>query len=132
MTPASFHALAKPPEAICHLDCAYCAFLSKEALYPDSPVRMADRTLETHIRRAVESQQAPHVAIAWQGAEPTLIGLDFFRRATALVRQYTKPGMTIEHTIPTTGSWSACRWTAHAGCTTRIGSIGAGSRPSIG
>jgi uncharacterized protein len=112
MTPASFHALAKPPEAICHLDCAYCAFLSKEALYPDSPVRMADRTLETHIRRAVESQQAPHVAIAWQGAEPTLIGLDFFRRATALVRQYTKPGMTIEHTIQTNGMLLDEEWCA--------------------
>jgi uncharacterized protein len=112
MTPASFHALAKPARAICHLDSAYCSFLSKEALYPDSPVRMTHHTLETHIRQAVESKQAPHVAIAWQGAEPTLVGLDFFRRATALVRKYTKPGMTVEHTIQTNGLLLDEEWCA--------------------
>jgi uncharacterized protein len=112
MTPASFHVLAKPTGAICNLDCTYCFFLSKEALYPDSPVRMADETLEAYIRQVIESQHVPHVAIAWQGGEPTLMGLDFFRRATALVRTYARPGMTIEHTIQTNGTLLDEEWCA--------------------
>ena len=56
-------------------------FLSKEKLYPNSRFRMSDETLETYIRQLRESQRAPEVTIAWQGREPTLMGLDFFNRA---------------------------------------------------
>ncbi len=100
---ASVHLLAKPAGAICNLDCRYCFFLSKSALYPDSKFRMADDTLEAYIRQVIESQQSPQVTIAWQGGEPTLMGLEFFRRASALVTRYLRPGMTVEHSIQTNG-----------------------------
>ena len=90
--PAAFHMLAKPTGATCNLDCAYCFFLSKEMLYPGSRFRMADELLETYIRQLIEAHRAPHVAIAWQGGEPTLMGADFFRRAHAYVEQYRRPG----------------------------------------
>ena len=84
--PAAFHLLAKPTGAACNLDCAYCFFLDKEALYPGSRFRMSDATLELYIRQLVESHRTDTVNIAWQGGEPTLMGLDFYRRAMALAR----------------------------------------------
>jgi len=103
-TPRAFHLLAKPTGATCNLDCKYCFFLSKELLYPDSRFRMADEVLEAYIREIMESHQEPEVTIAWQGGEPTLMGLDFFKRSVELVRKYQKPGQTVMHTIQTNGT----------------------------
>ena len=102
--PAAFHLLAKPAGATCNLDCAYCFFLSKEMLYPGSRFRMADELLETYIRQLIEAQRIPHVSVAWQGGEPTLMGVDFFRRSVDHVEKYRRPGMTVEYTIQTNGT----------------------------
>jgi len=102
--PLAFHLLAKPTGAVCNLDCKYCFFLSKEMLYPGSRFRMADELLETYIRQLLDAQQVPEVTIAWQGGEPTLMGLDFFKRSIELVEKYRKPGQTIQHTIQTNGT----------------------------
>ena len=102
--PPYIHVMAKPTGAICNLDCKYCFFLSKEALYPGSPFRMADDVMEAYVRQMIESHQVPQVTIAWQGGEPTLMGLDFFRQTMAVVEKYTRPGMTINHTIQTNGT----------------------------
>lgn len=71
--PPAFHLLAKPTGAICNLDCAYCFFLDKELLYPDSQFRMSDELLEQYIRQLIESPQVDQVTVAWQGGEPTLM-----------------------------------------------------------
>jgi uncharacterized protein len=110
--PPAFHVLAKPTGAICNLDCTYCFFLSKEALYPGSPFRMGDDLLELYIRQVIESQASPYVTIAWQGGEPTLIGLDFFRRAMELVERHRRPGMEVEHSIQTNGTLIDAEWAA--------------------
>ena len=92
-TPQAFHLLAKPTGAVCNLDCAYCFFLSKEMLYPGSRFRMADEMLETYIRQLIESHtRVRDVQIAWQGGEPTLMGLDFFRRSVELANRYLESG----------------------------------------
>ena len=101
--PSSVHVMAKPTGAVCNLDCQYCFFLSKDTLYPGSNFRMADDVLGAYIRQTLEAQRSPHVTIAWQGGEPTLMGLEFFRRANALARKHLKPGTTLEHTIQTNG-----------------------------
>ena len=108
--PPAFHLLAKPTGAVCNLDCTYCFFLSKEMLYPGSRFRMADEMLETYIRQLIEAHRTPHVIIAWQGGEPTLMGLDFFRRSVELAEKYRRPGMTIEHTIQTNGTLLNDAW----------------------
>ena len=64
---------------------------------------MADDTLEAYVRQVIESQPSANVTIAWQGGEPTLMGLDFFRRASTLARKYLRRGATLEHTIQTNG-----------------------------
>src|SRR5215831_18876210 len=103
--PRAFHLLAKPTGAVCNLDCAYCFFLSKEMLYPGSRFRMADELLETYLRQLIEAHASvSEVTIAWQGGEPTLMGLDFFRRAVELAERYLKPGQRAEHTIQTNGT----------------------------
>lgn len=101
--PSAYHVLAKPSGATCNLDCAYCFFLSKEELYPGSRFRMPDDLLESYIRQLIESHRAPEVTIAWQGGEPTLMGLEFYRRAVALEKQYQKPGTMIQNTMQTNG-----------------------------
>jgi uncharacterized protein len=108
--PRALHVLTKPAGAICNLDCTYCFFLSKEALYPGSKFRMGDDLLEQYIRQVIETQQQDYVTIAWQGGEPTLMGLEFFRRSVELVEKHRRPGMTVEHTIQTNGTLLDAEW----------------------
>src|SRR5512137_1440667 len=90
LAPPAFHLLAKPSGATCNIDCTYCFFLSKDALYPNEKSRMSQATLEAYIRQLLESHRTPQVTVAWQGGEPTLMGLDFFRRAVELVDEYRR------------------------------------------
>jgi uncharacterized protein len=108
--PPAFHLLAKPTGAICNLDCAYCFFLDKEVFYPGSKFRMSEPLLEQYIRQLIESHQTNDVNIAWQGGEPTLMGLDFYRRAMSLVEKYRRPGMTFLHTMQTNGTLLDDEW----------------------
>lgn len=101
--PSAFHILAKPTGAVCNLDCKYCFYLDKEELYPQSSFRMSSEVMETYVRQLIEAHQAPVVSVSWQGGEPTLMGLDFFRGVVAQARKYQKPGTKIEHTIQTNG-----------------------------
>jgi uncharacterized protein len=108
--PPAFHLLAKPTGAVCNLACEYCFFLSKEKLYPGSPFCMTDEVLEEYIRQYIESQRVPEASIAWQGGEPTLMGLDFFRRSVELVEKHKKPKMTIQYTMQTNGTLLDDEW----------------------
>ena len=86
--PPAFHLLAKPTGAVCNLDCTYCFFLSKEMLYPGSRFRMADDLLELYMSQLIEAHaRSAEVIVAWQGGEPTMMGVDFFRRSVELANQ---------------------------------------------
>ena len=108
--PPAFHLLAKPTGAICNLACAYCFYLSKEKLYPGSRFRMTEVMLETYIRRLIEAHRVPEVTIAWQGGEPMLMDLDFFRRSIEVQQKYRRPDMTIHNTIQTNGTLINDEW----------------------
>jgi len=101
--PAAFHVMAKPTGARCNLACDYCFFLKKARLYPESSFRMPDEVMEAYIRQTLESQRVPSAIIAWQGGEPTLMGLDFFRRAAEVTKKHLPAGMALEHTLQTNG-----------------------------
>jgi uncharacterized protein len=109
-TPPAFHVLIKPTGAICNLDCKYCFFLSKEMLYPGSRFQMAEELLETYLKQLLESHQAPEVDVAWQGGEPTLMGLDFFKSSVELVKKFKRPGQKIQYTIQTNGTLLGDEW----------------------
>lgn len=98
-----FHVLTKPTGAVCNLDCKYCFFLVKEKLYPGSNFRMSEDVQESYIRQILESHPGPEIPVAWQGGEPTLMGLEFFRRSIELEEKYRKPGTTILNTMQTNG-----------------------------
>ncbi len=98
-----FHILAKPIGPICNLDCKYCFYLEKEVLYPHtSKWEMADDVLESYIRQYIEAQRSAVVQFAWQGGEPTLLGVDYFRKVVTLQNRYAN-GKRIENAFQTNG-----------------------------
>ncbi len=107
-----FHLLAKPAGAACNLGCQYCFFLSKENLYAGQSHMMSDAMLEDYVRQLIQATPGPEVHIAWQGGEPMLRGLEFFRRSFALAEKYRRPGQTIRHTIQTNGTLIDDEWAA--------------------
>src|ERR1022692_714793 len=101
--------MTKPVGPICNLDCKYCFYLEKEKLYPEktgtSPISrwsMGDELLESYIRQYIEAQSIPVITFAWQGGEPTLLGVDYFRKVVALQQKYAS-GKTIENAFQTNG-----------------------------
>lgn len=106
----AFHVLAKPTGSICNLDCKYCYFLSKEMLYAGSQFRMADEMLENYIRQTIQAQRSAEIVIAWQGGEPTLMGLDFFRRAMEYEKKYLNCETAAQNTLQTNGTLLDDEW----------------------
>ena len=107
--PLGFHIMTKPIGPICNLDCKYCFYLEKENLYPKLPGhsgisdwKMPDDVLESYVRQYIESQQMDAINFAWQGGEPTLLGVDFFCRVVALQQKYAS-GKRIENALQTNG-----------------------------
>lgn len=110
--PPAFHVMVKPGGAICNLDCEYCYFLSKEQLYPGSRFRLADELLGAYTKQYIAAQTANEVTFAWQGGEPTLLGLPFFERALELQAEHKRPGMTLHNTFQTNGTLLDDDWCA--------------------
>lgn len=100
---AGFHIMSKPVGPICNLDCKYCFYLEKENLYPgNSRWSMSEEVLETYIRQYIEAQSVPAISFAWQGGEPTLLGVDYFRKVVELENRYAN-GRQIENAFQTNG-----------------------------
>lgn len=97
----SVHLMAKPCGPACNLDCHYCFYLEKASLFP-GPTVMSDEVLEAYIRTYIQGVAAPEVSFVWQGGEPLLAGIDFYRRALALQARYAG-GKTITNAIQTNG-----------------------------
>jgi uncharacterized protein len=105
-----FHIMAKPHGPICNLNCTYCYYLEKENLYPNAAsLKMSDQVLESFVRHYIDAQHAPVVSFVWQGGEPTLRGLEFYKKAVALQKQYAG-GKKIENAFQTNGLLLNDRW----------------------
>lgn len=102
--PPALHVLAKPSGPICNLACTYCFFLTKEEMYPGDRFRMSDEVLEQYVRQQLESQDGPAATLAWQGGEPTLMGLDFFKRAVDFESKHNTSDLRVERAIQTNGT----------------------------
>lgn len=99
-----FHVMAKPGGAKCNIDCQYCFYLHKENLLhqPKQP-KMDDETLEAFVKSYIESQDGEQIVFSWQGGEPTLLGLDYFRKVVELQKKYKPSGTRIENDLQTNG-----------------------------
>jgi uncharacterized protein len=101
-----FHVMTKPVGPMCNLDCRYCFYLEKENLFDHdrdlNAFRMPDDVLESFIKQHIESQEVPEIQFAWQGGEPTLLGVDFFEKVVELEEKYAN-GKTIHNAFQTNG-----------------------------
>lgn len=109
-SPAAFEVMLKPGGATCNLACRYCYYLGKGELYPGSRLRMSEAVLERFIQQYIEAQHMPVATFAWQGGEPTLMGLDFFERAVQLQQRYRWPGMRIDNALQTNATLLDEEW----------------------
>lgn len=108
--PKSYHLMCKPIGPRCNLDCRYCFYTEKTALFKDGEnYRMPDDVLEAYVKKYIRSQRSPEINFAWQGGEPTLMGLDFFRRAVALQKRYGR-GKNISNSLQTNGILLDDKW----------------------
>ena len=108
--PPPFHVMAKPIGPICNLDCRYCYYLKKEALYPRGEnFRMSPEVLETYIRDYLALQVGHELSMTWQGGEPTLLGLEFFEQVVALQQKYAG-GRKVANAIQTNGTRLTPEW----------------------
>lgn len=102
--PQGIHVVAKPIGPLCNLNCEYCFYLEKQALFgPDENYRMSDDVLSAFIANYVKSQPTPVVEFVWQGGEPTLLGIDFFKRVVQLQKQFSG-AKTITNSLQTNGT----------------------------
>ena len=107
-----FHVMAKPIGPICNLDCKYCFYLEKESLYPQvSKWAMRDEVLDSYIQQYIEAHNAPEVSFAWQGGEPTLLGVEYFRRLVEIQKKYAG-GKRIQNAFQTNGVLLNDEWAA--------------------
>ncbi|MFH2052179.1 MAG: anaerobic sulfatase maturase [bacterium] len=113
MTAPPFSLLVKPAGPDCNLRCSYCFYLEKESLFPGpDPARMSPQVLEAMIRKYMALDQ-PVYAFCWQGGEPTLMGLPFYRQATALQERYAPAGSVITNSIQTNATGITDALAAH-------------------
>jgi uncharacterized protein len=106
-----FHVMAKPAGSACNLDCTYCFYLSKQTLPGGpGPGHMDDEVLECFVRDYIHSVTGDEVVFSWQGGEPTLLGLEFYRKVVALQRKHAKPGQHIENDLQTNGTLLDEEW----------------------
>ena len=104
------HVVAKPIGPACNLRCEYCFYLEKQALFsPGETWRMPDRVLSAFITGYIASQPTPVVEFVWQGGEPTLLGIDFFRRVVELQKPFAKD-KTITNSLQTNGTLITDEW----------------------
>ena len=106
-----FQVLAKPIGAVCNLDCRYCYYLKKKDLYPKAGLfRMADDVLESYIVQHIEACPTELIFFSWHGGEPTVLGLDYFRRIVELQRRHRPAARRILNGIQTNGTLLDEQW----------------------
>ncbi len=100
-----FQVFVKPTGAVCNLDCHYCYYLKKKGLYPKGETfRMPDIILEEYIVQHIDAYPEEVIRFSWHGGEPTILGLDYFRKIVSLQRKHAPPYKRIMNGIQTNGT----------------------------
>ena len=115
-TSQDFQVFVKPVSAQCNMACHYCYYLDKEQIYPDrSDLRMPDDLLETYIFEHIHYSNGSPALFSWHGGEPTLAGLDFFRKAVKIQKKYRAENQEIFNGIQTNGTLLNENWARFLG-----------------
>ncbi|QIW16637.1 anaerobic sulfatase maturase [Pasteurellaceae bacterium RH1A] len=99
---AQFHLMAKPSSFHCNIQCEYCFYLEKESQFGRKAAYMSQETLRNYVKNYIESVASQRVEFAWQGGEPTLLGLDFFKQAVKFQQEFAN-GKQITNAFQTNG-----------------------------
>jgi len=96
--------MAKPVGSRCNMRCAYCYYLEK-GKYSENPkqTRMSFDLLEKLIRQTIAASPGPTVSFTWHGGEPTLAGMDFYKKALELEKKYLPRGWEAWNNLQTNG-----------------------------
>ena len=106
-----FQVFVKPVGARCNLNCSYCYYLGKAELYEPAKLRvMPDEILEKYIKQQIEASTETDIFFSWHGGEPTLAGLDFFRKIVKLQRKHKPAGRNIINGIQTNATLLNDSW----------------------
>lgn len=105
----NFHLMAKPAGPACNLNCTYCFYLEKKNLFKPGTTFMSDQVLEAYTEKYIRSQKGPMVEFTWQGGEPILAGLEFFRKAIQLQKKF-KGMKQITNSLQTNGTLMNEKW----------------------
>lgn len=102
-SPKACYVMSKPTSSVCNLDCTYCYYLEKEKLYPEQKNYLIDDdTLERYVEQYIQAQDVRQVHFVWQGGEPTLAGLQFYKKALELQKKYAN-GKEVFNSLQTNG-----------------------------
>ena len=96
--------MAKPVGSRCNMRCAYCYYLEKGKYSENArQTRMSFALLERLIRQTIAASPGPVVSFTWHGGEPTLAGMDFYKKALELERKYLPRGWEAWNNLQTNG-----------------------------
>ncbi|KPK82688.1 MAG: hypothetical protein AMS27_14305 [Bacteroides sp. SM23_62_1] len=106
-----FQIFAKPVGPRCNLNCHYCYYLEKVDLYPGKEsIRMPGNILEEYIIQHIDASTEPVINFSWHGGEPTLAGLDYFKKVVELQHRHQPSGKRIVNGIQTNGTLLDDEW----------------------
>ena len=106
----NYHIMVKPTGPICNLKCEYCYYLHKRRFYPDSMFQMKNKVLEKFMKEYLTAQSGEEVTIGWQGGEPLLRGIDFYKKAVEYQEKYKKPDQKVVNAFQTNGTLLTDEW----------------------
>ena len=110
LQPRGLQIIAKPVGPKCNLDCEYCFYLEKQALFPRAQSRvMSDEVLRAYTSKYLTAQPTDLVQFVWQGGEPMLAGLDFYKRVLIFQQPY-RQYKSIKNSIQTNGTLIDDEW----------------------
>jgi uncharacterized protein len=99
-----FNIMVFPNGPRCNMDCKYCYYKSKTALYDSkSEIKLSHELLETFIKDYMSIHPGINIPFIWQGGEPTLRGLKFFKDAVSLQKKYLPKGKRFFNSFQTNG-----------------------------
>src|SRR4030042_364091 len=105
VTLREFQVFAKPTGPVCNLDCRYCYYLKKDKLFPEGELfRMPDDILELYIIQHIEATTDQVISFSWHGGEPTMLGLDYFKKIITFQKRHQSHGRKILNGIQTNGT----------------------------
>ncbi len=106
-----FQVFVKPVGALCNLNCSYCYYLEKSALYPSvKKTIMSDEVLEKYVIQHISASDDELIFFSWHGGEPMMAGIDFYKKAVTMQKRHLPAGRKIMNGIQTNGTLISEEW----------------------